>query len=109
VRLFIDVGTNSEIVLALPPDSSLRGSCSLPSRPRSGADCAPRRAIEGVKIVDGEVELHDRDVTPAGLALGWWTGSPNCSPPAARPFRPVRARASERFGKIARKRLSPHG
>jgi uncharacterized 2Fe-2S/4Fe-4S cluster protein (DUF4445 family) len=60
VRLFIDVGTNSEIVLG----SSARAvACAAPAGPAFEAAqirCGMRAAegaIEGVKIVDGEVQL----------------------------------------------------
>jgi uncharacterized 2Fe-2S/4Fe-4S cluster protein (DUF4445 family) len=59
-RLFIDVGTNSEIVLG----SSARAlACAAPAGPAFEAAqirCGMRAAegaIEGVKIVDGEVQL----------------------------------------------------
>ncbi len=71
VRLFIDVGTNSEIVLG----SSARAvACAAPAGPAFEAAsirCGMRAAdgaIEGVKIVDGEVELTViGDVEPVGL------------------------------------------
>ena len=71
IRLFIDVGTNCEIVLG----SSARGARHRRTRRpcvRGGADplrhARRRRAIEGVKIVDGEVELTViGDVAPVGL------------------------------------------
>src|SRR5207302_7694208 len=60
VRLFIDVGTNSEIVLG----SSARAlACAAPAGPAFGAAqfrCGLRAAegaIEGVRIVDGDVQL----------------------------------------------------
>jgi len=71
VRLFVDVGTNSEIVLG----SSARAlACAAPAGPafeaaqiRCGMRAAPG-AIEGVKIRDGEVELTViGDVEPAGI------------------------------------------
>jgi uncharacterized 2Fe-2S/4Fe-4S cluster protein (DUF4445 family) len=71
VRLFIDVGTNSEIVLG----SSARAlACAAPAGPAFEAAqirCGMRAAegaIEGVKIVDGEVQLTViGDVEPQGL------------------------------------------
>jgi uncharacterized 2Fe-2S/4Fe-4S cluster protein (DUF4445 family) len=71
VRLFVDVGTNSEIVLG----SSARAlACAAPAGPAFEAAqirCGMRAAegaIEGVKIVDGEVELTViGDVQPEGL------------------------------------------
>ena len=70
-RLFIDVGTNSEIVLG----SSERAlACAAPAGPAFEAAqirCGMRAAegaIEGVKIVDGEVQLTViGDVEPVGL------------------------------------------
>ncbi len=71
VRLFIDVGTNSEIVLG----SSARAvACAAPAGPAFEAAqirCGMRAAegaIEGVKIADGEVQLTViGDVEPQGL------------------------------------------
>jgi uncharacterized 2Fe-2S/4Fe-4S cluster protein (DUF4445 family) len=71
VRLFVDVGTNSEIVLG----SSARAlACAAPAGPAFEAAqirCGMRAAdgaIEGVKIVDGEVRLTViGDVEPQGL------------------------------------------
>jgi uncharacterized 2Fe-2S/4Fe-4S cluster protein (DUF4445 family) len=71
VRLFIDVGTNSEIVLG----SSARAlACAAPAGPAFEAAqirCGMRAAegaIEGVKVVDGGLELTViGDVEPAGL------------------------------------------
>ena len=70
-RLFIDVGTNSEIVLG----SSARAlACAAPAGPAFEAAqirCGMRAAdgaIEGVKLVDGDVELTViGDVEPQGL------------------------------------------
>jgi uncharacterized 2Fe-2S/4Fe-4S cluster protein (DUF4445 family) len=71
VRLFVDVGTNSEIVLG----SSARAlACAAPAGPAFEAAqirCGMRAAegaIEGVKVVDGEVELTViGDIEPQGL------------------------------------------
>jgi uncharacterized 2Fe-2S/4Fe-4S cluster protein (DUF4445 family) len=71
VRLFIDVGTNSEIVLG----SSARAlACAAPAGPAFEAAqirCGMRAAegaIEGVKVIDGEVQLTViGDVEPQGL------------------------------------------
>ena len=71
VRLFVDVGTNSEIVLG----SSARAvACAAPAGPAFEAAqirCGMRAAegaVEGVKIVDGEVQLTViGDVEPQGL------------------------------------------
>jgi uncharacterized 2Fe-2S/4Fe-4S cluster protein (DUF4445 family) len=71
VRLFIDVGTNSEIVLG----SSARAlSTAAPAGPAFEAAqirCGMRAAegaIEGVRIVDGEVELTViGDIAPFGI------------------------------------------
>jgi uncharacterized 2Fe-2S/4Fe-4S cluster protein (DUF4445 family) len=70
-RLFIDVGTNSEIVLG----SSARAlACAAPAGPAFEAAqirCGMRAAegaIEGVKLLDGDVELTViGDVEPQGL------------------------------------------
>src|SRR5581483_4453831 len=70
-RLFIDVGTNSEIVLG----SSARAlACAAPAGPAFEAAqirCGMRAAdgaIEGVRLVDGELQLTViGDVEPAGL------------------------------------------
>ena len=71
VRLFIDVGTNSEIVLG---SSSQALACAAPAGPAFEAAqirCGMRAedgAIEGVRIRDGEVELTViGDVEPVGL------------------------------------------
>jgi uncharacterized 2Fe-2S/4Fe-4S cluster protein (DUF4445 family) len=71
VRLFIDVGTNSEIVLG---SSAAALACAAPAGPAFEAAqirCGMRAAegaIEGVKIRDGEVELTViGDVEPVGL------------------------------------------
>jgi uncharacterized 2Fe-2S/4Fe-4S cluster protein (DUF4445 family) len=71
VRLFVDVGTNSEIVLG----SSARAlACAAPAGPAFEAAqirCGMRAAegaIEGLKLVDGDVELTViGDVEPQGL------------------------------------------
>jgi uncharacterized 2Fe-2S/4Fe-4S cluster protein (DUF4445 family) len=71
VRLFIDVGTNSEIVLG---SSGRALACAAPAGPAFEAAqirCGMRAAegaIEGVKVVDGEVQLTViGDVEPQGL------------------------------------------
>jgi uncharacterized 2Fe-2S/4Fe-4S cluster protein (DUF4445 family) len=71
VRLFIDVGTNSEIVLG---SSAKALACAAPAGPAFEAAqirCGMRAAegaIEGVRIVDGDVELTViGDVDPRGL------------------------------------------
>jgi uncharacterized 2Fe-2S/4Fe-4S cluster protein (DUF4445 family) len=71
VRLFIDVGTNSEIVLG---SSGRALACAAPAGPAFEAAqirCGMRAAegaIEGVKIVDGEVQVTViGDVEPQGL------------------------------------------
>src|SRR5438045_7275627 len=71
IRLFIDVGTNSEIVLG---SSARTVACAAPAGPAFEAAqirCGMRAAegaIEGVKIVDGAVELTViGDVKPRGL------------------------------------------
>ena len=71
MRLFIDVGTNSEIVLG---SSASALACAAPAGPAFEAAqirCGMRAAegaIEGVKIVDGEIQLTViGDVEPQGL------------------------------------------
>jgi uncharacterized 2Fe-2S/4Fe-4S cluster protein (DUF4445 family) len=71
VRLFVDVGTNSEIVLG---SSGRALACAAPAGPAFEAAqirCGMRAAdgaVEGVKIVDGDVQLTViGDVEPAGL------------------------------------------
>jgi uncharacterized 2Fe-2S/4Fe-4S cluster protein (DUF4445 family) len=71
VRLFIDVGTNSEIVLG---SSARTVACAAPAGPAFEAAqirCGMRAAdgaIEGVKIVEGDVELTViGDVDAVGL------------------------------------------
>jgi uncharacterized 2Fe-2S/4Fe-4S cluster protein (DUF4445 family) len=70
-RLFIDVGTNSEIVLGSAEQAL---ACAAPAGPAFEAAqirCGMRAAegaIEGVKIMDGEVQLTViGDVEPLGL------------------------------------------
>ena len=71
IRLFIDVGTNSEIVLG---STARTLACAAPAGPAFEAAqirCGMRAAegaIEGVKIVDGEVVLTViGDTEPVGL------------------------------------------
>jgi uncharacterized 2Fe-2S/4Fe-4S cluster protein (DUF4445 family) len=71
VRLFIDVGTNSEIVLG---SSGRALACAAPAGPAFEAaqiKCGMRAAegaIEGVKVVEGDVQLTViGDVEPQGL------------------------------------------
>ena len=71
VRLFVDVGTNSEIVLG---SSGGALACAAPAGPAFEAAqirCGMRAAegaIEGVKVVEGEVQLTViGDVEPQGL------------------------------------------
>ena len=71
VRLFIDVGTNSEIVLG---SSAMALATAAPAGPAFEAAqirCGMRAAdgaIEGVRIVDGDVQLTViGDVEPVGL------------------------------------------
>jgi uncharacterized 2Fe-2S/4Fe-4S cluster protein (DUF4445 family) len=71
IRLFVDVGTNSEIVLG---SSGQALACAAPAGPAFEAAqirCGMRAAegaIEGVKIVDGDVQLTViGDVEPQGL------------------------------------------
>ena len=71
VRLFIDVGTNSEIVLGSSARALATAAPAGPAFEAAQIRCGMRAAdgaIEGVKIVDGEVELTViGDVEPVGL------------------------------------------
>ena len=71
VRLFIDVGTNSEIVLGSSTKTLATAAPAGPAFEAAQIRCGMRAAdgaIEGVKIVDGEVELTViGDVAPVGL------------------------------------------
>ena len=70
-RLFIDVGTNSEIVLGSSSGALATAAPAGPAFEAAQIRCGMRAAegaIEGVRIVDGEVELTViGDVEPAGL------------------------------------------
>jgi len=71
IRLFIDVGTNSEIVLGSSAKTLATAAPAGPAFEAAQIRCGMRAAegaIEGVKIVDGEVELTViGDVAPVGL------------------------------------------
>src|SRR5258707_2365761 len=71
VRLFIDVGTNSEIVLGSAAKTLATAAPAGPAFEAAQIRCGMRAAdgaIEGVKIVDGGVELTViGDVAPVGL------------------------------------------
>jgi uncharacterized 2Fe-2S/4Fe-4S cluster protein (DUF4445 family) len=71
VRLFIDVGTNSEIVLGSSAKTLATAAPAGPAFEAAQIRCGMRAAdgaIEGVKIVDGKVELTViGDVAPVGL------------------------------------------
>jgi uncharacterized 2Fe-2S/4Fe-4S cluster protein (DUF4445 family) len=71
VRLFIDVGTNSEIVLGSSARALATAAPAGPAFEAAQIRCGMRAAegaIEGVKIRDGEVELTViGDVEPVGL------------------------------------------
>ena len=71
VRLFIDVGTNSEIVLGSSARTLATAAPAGPAFEAAQIRCGMRAAdgaIEGVKIVEGEVELTViGDVAPVGL------------------------------------------
>ncbi len=71
VRLFIDVGTNSEIVLGSSERALATAAPAGPAFEAAQIRCGMRAAegaIEGVKIVDGEVRLTViGDVEPAGI------------------------------------------
>jgi uncharacterized 2Fe-2S/4Fe-4S cluster protein (DUF4445 family) len=71
VRLFIDVGTNSEIVLGSSAEALATAAPAGPAFEAAQIRCGMRAAdgaIEGVKIRDGEVELTViGDVEPVGI------------------------------------------
>jgi uncharacterized 2Fe-2S/4Fe-4S cluster protein (DUF4445 family) len=71
VRLFIDVGTNSEIVLGSSAKTLATAAPAGPAFEAAQIRCGMRAAdgaIEGVKIADGDVELTViGDVAPVGL------------------------------------------
>jgi uncharacterized 2Fe-2S/4Fe-4S cluster protein (DUF4445 family) len=71
MRLFIDVGTNSEIVLGSSAVALATAAPAGPAFEAAQIRCGMRAsdgAIEGVKIVDGRVELTViGDVEPVGL------------------------------------------
>jgi uncharacterized 2Fe-2S/4Fe-4S cluster protein (DUF4445 family) len=71
VRLFIDVGTNSEIVLGSSAGALATAAPAGPAFEAAQIRCGMRAAdgaIEGVRVVDGEIELTViGDVEPAGL------------------------------------------
>ncbi len=71
VRLFIDVGTNSEIVLGSSAETLATAAPAGPAFEAAQIRCGMRAAegaIEGVKIADGEVSLTViGDVEPVGL------------------------------------------
>jgi uncharacterized 2Fe-2S/4Fe-4S cluster protein (DUF4445 family) len=71
VRLFIDVGTNSEIVLGSSAKTLATAAPAGPAFEAAQIRCGMRAAdgaIEGVKIVEGSVELTViGDVDPVGL------------------------------------------
>ncbi len=71
VRLFIDVGTNSEIVLGSSAKTFATAAPAGPAFEAAQIRCGMRAAdgaIEGVKIVDGDVRLTViGDVAPVGL------------------------------------------
>jgi uncharacterized 2Fe-2S/4Fe-4S cluster protein (DUF4445 family) len=114
VRLFIDVGTNSEIVLG---SSAQALACAAPAGPAFEAAqirCGMRAAdgaIEGVKIRDGEVELTViGDVEPVGLcgsglvdAVAELVGAGLLD--ASGKFVPVEGPLSERMGKIGEENI----
>jgi uncharacterized 2Fe-2S/4Fe-4S cluster protein (DUF4445 family) len=71
VRLFIDVGTNSEIVLGSSAKALATAAPAGPAFEAAQIKCGMRAAdgaIEGVKIVEGDVQLTViGDVAPVGL------------------------------------------
>ncbi len=98
IRLFIDVGTNSEIALGSSARALATAAPAGPAFEAAQIKCGMRAAdgaIEGVKIRDGEVELTViGDVEPQGMcgsglvdAVAELVGRR-----AARPLGPLRAR-----------------
>jgi uncharacterized 2Fe-2S/4Fe-4S cluster protein (DUF4445 family) len=71
LRLFIDVGTNSEIVLGSATQALATAAPAGPAFEAAQIRCGMRAAegaIEGVKVRDGELELQViGDVEPAGI------------------------------------------
>jgi uncharacterized 2Fe-2S/4Fe-4S cluster protein (DUF4445 family) len=71
IRLFVDVGTNSEIVLGTSAGALATAAPAGPAFEAAQIRCGMRAAdgaIEGVRIVDGEFELTViGDVAPAGI------------------------------------------
>jgi uncharacterized 2Fe-2S/4Fe-4S cluster protein (DUF4445 family) len=71
IRLFIDVGTNSEIVLGSSERALATAAPAGPAFEAAQIRCGMRAsegAIEGVRIVDGDVQLTViGDVEPVGL------------------------------------------
>jgi uncharacterized 2Fe-2S/4Fe-4S cluster protein (DUF4445 family) len=71
VRLFIDVGTNSEIVLGSSASALATAAPAGPAFEAAQIRCGMRAAegaIEGVRIADGEIELTViGDVEPVGI------------------------------------------
>src|ERR671932_2126972 len=71
VRLFVDVGTNSEIVLGSAARALATAAPAGPAFEAAQIRCGMRAAegaIEGVKIVDGDVQLTViGDTTPVGI------------------------------------------
>jgi uncharacterized 2Fe-2S/4Fe-4S cluster protein (DUF4445 family) len=71
VRLFIDVGTNSEIVLGSSAQALATAAPAGPAFEAAQIRCGMRAAdgaIEGVRVVDGDVQLTViGDVDPVGL------------------------------------------
>ena len=107
VRLFIDVGTNSEIVLGSSAKTLATAAPAGPAFEAAQIRCGMRAAdgaIEGVKIVDGEVELTVIGDVDAGRALRLGPrrrGRRARRRRHARPLRPLRPRARRSgFGKI---------
>ena len=81
VRLFIDVGTNSEIALGSNERVLATAAPAGPAFEAAQIRCGMRAAegaIEGVKISGGELELQViGDASRSGCAArAWWTASP---------------------------------
>ena len=93
VRLFIDVGTNSEIALGSNERVLATAAPAGPAFEAAQIRCGMRAAegaIEGVKIRDGELELQVIGDTDAGRDLRLGPGGLRRRDGAGRPARPLR-------------------
>ena len=112
MRLFIDVGTNSEIVLGSSARALATAAPAGPAFEAAQIRCGMRAAegaIEGVRIGDGEVELTViGDVEPVGSAArGSSTRSPSsCAPAILDHSGPLRPRLARRGSARSARRTS---